>query len=366
MFSAHMKLGLQNAFRSSHFSEAGAAQMPIVAIHQFFRKRAMIRKLLAGILTAAGIIASTFPQAALSADYPDRPVRIIVPVAAGGGSDILARVIADKLSAMWPQRVFIDNRPGAGHMLGTALGARSEPDGYTMMMVGLPHVVNPSLHENMRYRAEDFDPVILLAQVPIVLVAHPETTFRSVADLIAAAKAKPGEISYASTGQNGSGQLAGELLKITAKISMVHVPYKGSSEALQDVLTGRVPVMFDALVTALPHIQAGKLRPLSVSVTKRTAELPSIPTMEEAGYPGFVVSGWLGLLVPKGTPGSIIDKLNADIAAALRQPDVVAKLRSQTWEILPIGSTKDAFASFLRTEETKWASVVKTANLKGD
>lgn len=194
----------------------------------------MKRKLLAAILSAIAIV-NVFPHAAFSTDYPDRPVRIIVPVAAGGGSDILARVIADKLSTMWPQRVFIDNRPGAGHMLGTAIGARSEPDGYTMMMVGLPHVVNPSLHANMRYRAEDFDPVIMLAQVPIVLVAHPETAIRSVADLIAAAKAKPGEISYASTGQNGSGQLAGELLKITATINMVHVPYKGSSEALQDV-----------------------------------------------------------------------------------------------------------------------------------
>jgi tripartite-type tricarboxylate transporter receptor subunit TctC len=298
------------------------------------------------------------------ADFPERPVRIIVPVAPGGGSDILARTVADRVSAVWKQKVIVDNRPGAGHMVGTAEAARANADGYTVAMVGLPHVVNPSLNDKLPYKANDFEAVILLAQVPIVLVTHPSAPYKSVAELVDAARRKPGEISFASTGQNGSGQLAGELLKIVAKIDMVHVPYKGSSAALQDVLGGRVPVMFDALVTAAPHIHAGKLRPLAVTVPKRSADFPAVPTMEEEGFPEFFVSGWLGLLVPKGTPEPVISKLNADVAAVLRDADVVTQLRRQAWEIMPIGPTRESFAKFLGDEERKWATVVKTAKLK--
>lgn len=315
-------------------------------------------------LRAAMFLCAILSTSGFAADYPERPVRLIVPVAAGGGSDILARALADRLSQKWSQKVLVDNRPGAGHIVGTAAGAKAEPDGYTVNMVGLPHVVNPSLNDHLPYKSSDFDPVILIAQVPIVLVVHPSTPFHTVADLVAQARRKPGQISFASTGQAGSGQLAGELLKLSAKIDMVHVPYKGSSAALQDVLAGRVPVMFDALVTAAPHIESGKLRPLAVTVAKRATSFPDVPTMEESGFPGFFVSGWLGLVVPHGTPTPIVERLNADVAGVVQQAEVVTLLHKQAWELLPIGPSREAFASFLQTEQAKWQKVIKAAGVK--
>lgn len=317
------------------------------------------------LIAALALVGSMLGFApAWSADFPERPVKIIVPVAAGGGSDILARAIADRLSAMWPQRVFIDNRPGAGHMVGTGIGAKSDPDGHTIMMVGLPHLTNPYINppDRVPYKIADFDPVILLAQLPNILVTHPDSGFKSVADVVAFARSRPGDLNFASIA--GANQLAIELLKMTAKINLVQVPYNGSAAALPDILSGRVAVMFDALVTAKPNIEAGKLRPLAVTIAARAPELPAVPTMQESGFPDFLVSAWLAFLVPKGTPAAIIDKINADVAAVLRQPDLAATLRSQTWSVMPLGPSKAALAGFLKDEEQRWSSVIKAANIK--
>ncbi|GAA5236265.1 tripartite tricarboxylate transporter substrate binding protein [Verticiella sediminum] len=316
-----------------------------------------------GLLRFIVVAAALLPFPPAFAQYPEHPVRIIVPVAAGGGSDILARSIADKLSAMWEEKVVVDNRPGAGHVLGTAAAAKAAPDGYTILMVGMPHAVNPALQSKLPYRSDDFDPVILLAQAPIVLVASPAAPFTSVAELVQAARKSPGDISFASTSPAGSGHLAGELLKLSAQIDMLHIPYKGSSAALQDVLGGRVPVMFDALVTAAPHIKSGNLRALAVTVGTRAADFPDVPTMQEAGYAGFFVAGYLGLVVPKGTPAAVIDKIGADAASVLRDPEIVDRLHTQGWEILPIGASAEVFGEFLRSEEQKWADVVRAAKI---
>ena len=297
--------------------------------------------------------------------FPARPVRLIVPVAPGGGTDILARVMAEKLAESWGQPVVVENRPGGAFVVGTSVAAKAAPDGYTLLVVGLPHVVNPSLNDNLPYDAiRDFEPIMMLAHIPVVAVVHAGFPAKTLQELVALAREKPGALSFASTGPNGSGHLAGELFKLAAQINMVHIPYKGSAPALQNVLSGEVPIMFDALLTVEPHIRAGKLRALAVTTPARAIALPAVPTTAEAGFPGVVVSAWLGLLAPARTPQSILETWNAAVARALAAPDTRERLVKQGWEVTPIGTARQDFGNFLKTEQAKWAGVAKSAGLR--
>ena len=296
-------------------------------------------------------------------DFPTKAVKLIVPVAPGGGTDILARVMADRLQEIWNQPVIVDNRPGAGHIVGTTALSQSAADGYTLGMMGMPHVVNPAL-QPLPYKALDFVPIAMLAHIPVVAVVNPSVPASNMAELIALAKAKPGTINFAATSTNGAGHLAGELLKMRAGIDITFVPYKGSAPALQDLLAGRTQLMFDALLTAEPYIKSGQLRPIAVTTLKRVDALPSVGTMVEAGFPDFNVTAWLGLLAPSGTPAPIAEKISKSVALALRTPAVAGKLHEQGWTVLPMGDDPKVFASYLQSELGVWAGVVKAENLQ--
>ena len=297
--------------------------------------------------------------------FPSRPLKLIVPVAPGGGTDILARVIGEKVAENLGQPVVIENRPGGAFVVGTSVAAKAAPDGYTLLVMGLPHVVNPSLRSDLPYDAiRDFDPVMMLAHIPVVATVHADFPARSLQELAALAREKPGALSFASTGPNGSGHLAGEQFKLSAKVDMQHIPYKGSAPALQDMLSGQVPIFFDALLTVEPHIRAGKLRALAVTTRARAAALPTVPTTAEAGFPDVLVSAWLGLLAPARTPEPVLEAWNAAVARALALPDAKERLIKQGWELTPYGTTRQEFAAFLRSEMARWATLAKAAGLK--
>src|SRR4029453_1006317 len=273
---------------------------------------------LAFVAGALGI----FPRPGAHPADPPKPVRVVVPFPAGGTTDILARAAAQKLSETWGQQAIVDNRPGAGGNIGAELVAKSAPDGYTLLMgtVGT-HAINASLYPKMPYdHVKDFAPVILVAGVPNVLVVHPSLPVNSVQELIAYAKANPGKLNFASSGNGTSIHLSGELFKVMTGVQMTHVPYKGSAPALQDLIGGQVQLMFDNLPPSPPQIKAGKLRALGVTSAARAPALPDLPTIAESGLPGFEASSWFGVLVPAGTPPSIVTKLNAEIAKWLPAP----------------------------------------------
>ncbi|HSV16835.1 MAG TPA: tripartite tricarboxylate transporter substrate binding protein [Casimicrobiaceae bacterium] len=298
--------------------------------------------------------------------YPTRPVRLVVPFPAGGTTDILARAAAQKLSEAWGQQVIVDNRPGAGGNIGTELVARSAPDGYTLEMgtVGT-HAINASLYSKLPYdHVKDFAPVILVAGVPNVLVIGPGLPVNSVQELIAYAKANPGKLNFASSGSGTSIHLSGELFKTLTGVQMTHVPYKGSAPALSDLMGGQVQLMFDNLPSSLAFIKAGKLRALAVTSTVRAAALPDVPTMVEAGVPGFEASSWFGILAPAGTPRDIVMRINGEVAKWLASPDAREKLSAQG--AIAAGGTPEDFARHIGSETTKWAKVVKESGAKVD
>jgi tripartite-type tricarboxylate transporter receptor subunit TctC len=298
--------------------------------------------------------------------YPTKPIRLVVPFPPGGATDILARDVAQKLTEAWGQSVIVDNRPGAGGNIGSELVAKSAPDGYTLEMgtVGT-HAINASLYAKMPYdHVKDFTPVILVAGVPNVLVVTPSLPVNSVAELIAYAKANPGKLNFASSGNGTSIHLSGELFKVMAGVQMTHIPYKGSAPALQDLIAGQVQLMFDNLPPSLPQIKAGKLRALAVTSLARAPALPDVPTLAESGLPGFEASSWFGILAPAGTPAPIVAKLNAEVAKWLATPEAKEKLLKQGAN--PAGGTPEDFAKHIAAETAKWAKVVKDSGAKID
>ena len=299
-----------------------------------------------------------------AASYPSKPVRVVVVYPAGGGIDIVTRAVSLKLSEAWGASFVIDNRPGAGTTLGTALAARAPSDGYTLLMADVSFAISPALYRNLPYDPKDFVPVSLLNLVTDILVVHPGLPAKSVKELIARAKSSPEKILYASPGNGSLGHLAVEKLKAESGIDLVHVSYKGGAPALSDVINGSAPVYIGALNLPLPHIRAGRLRALGITGLTRSPLLPDLPTVAESGVPGYDVSAWYGMFAPTGTPSEIIQRLSAGVAKAIRSEDIVQRLVSDGNE--PVGSTPAEFRSLLASEMLKWSAAVRVANAKID
>jgi tripartite-type tricarboxylate transporter receptor subunit TctC len=326
----------------------------------------MIQYLLAGI--AAALLAQTAaaqgPSASSGQAYPSKPIRLIVPFAAGGGNDNVARLVGKRLADGLGQPVIVDNRPGAGGVVGAELAARAAPDGYTLFLGGVgSHAINPNLIKDLPYDpVRDFAPVELLAQAPLVLVVHPSVPARDIAEFIAYARNNPGKLNFASNGNGSSSQLAAVMFDSMAGVDMVHVPYKGLSPALADLLSGQVQVMFSSVVAILPHIKAGKLRGLAVTGAKRLPSLPDLPTIAESGFPGYEASSWYGILAPAGTPPDIVARLNAELSKALEQPEVKTSLRAEGAE--PVGGSPEQFAAHIRSEKERLGKLIRDANIR--
>jgi tripartite-type tricarboxylate transporter receptor subunit TctC len=301
---------------------------------------------------------------AYAQDYPRRPVRLVVPFPPGGGNDIVARAVAQELGKSLGQQFVVDNRAGAGGAIGAELAARSPADGYTLFLGGVgSHVVNPSLHAKLSYDPiRDFAPVALIASAPSVLVVNPSLQATSIAEFTALAKANPGKLNYASNGNGSSAQLAAVLYESMAGVRMVHVPYKGVAPALVDLMSGEVQLMFGTLVAILPHIKAGRLRALAVTGRNRSALLPEVPTLAESGLPGYEAGSWYGILAPAGTPGAIVARLNAEINAAIRQPEVRERLAAEGAEVL--GGTPADFASHIKAELSRMGKLMREAGVR--
>ncbi len=306
-----------------------------------------------------------FPgPAAGQEDFPSRPVRMIVPYVAGGNADIFGRVLAQKLGEAFRQSFVVENKPGANGGIGTDFVAKAAPDGYTLLAVASgPIVVNPVLYAKVPYDPlKDFAPVAQCAVYQYVLVALSSSPVSSIAKLLEAARAKPGAVSYGSTGVGGGNHLAGELLALSTGTQMTHVPYKGSAPALADLLGGQLSFMFDTVITSVPHIRSGKLRAFAVSSAKRASSLPEVPTLQEAGIKAFDVSQWNGVLAPAGTPKAIVDRLNAEIVRAMRTADVRERIVTQGGNEIVTG-TPGEFAALIRSDLQMYAKLIKDAKI---
>jgi len=320
-----------------------------------------------GAIAALTISADACAQAGKpdpAAGYPNRPIRLIVPIAPGGSSDGMARILGQKLTESWGQQVLVDNRPGAGEIIGTEIVARSNPDGYTMELVSLRYSVNPSLLKMPYDTVKDFAPITMTAAVGNVLVVNVKSPITSVKELIALAKQKPGELVFASSGIGGAPHLIGEFFALTTGIKLTHVAYKGGGPAVSDLLGGNVAMSFASMTSSLQFIKAGRLRPLAVSSKERSAQLPDVPTMAEAGVPNIIVRDWQGLVAPHGTPKAIVDKLAGETRRILRDP--ANQERYATLGLDIIASTPEEFDASIKSEIQRWAKVVREANIKAE
>ena len=296
-------------------------------------------------------------------EWPSRAVRYINPYPPGGPTDLLARVVAMEMTQSLGQSVVVDNRPGASGMIGTEAVARAKPDGYTVVANPSLHIINPSIYADMRYEpVADFVPVTQLAQVPLVLIVPATSPTRTVADLVALGKSRKNGLSYGSGGIASSHHLAAESFRTVTKIPMLHVPYKGSSPALTDLISAQVDFMFDSLSSAMPFIQSGQLRAIAVTTRQRSTALPDVPTIEQSGYPGFDIGTWYGIWAPKGTPADVVQKLSQHAARALQQPQV--QKRYAALGAQPVGSTPEDFANYQAAETRKWAEIVRRAGIQ--
>jgi tripartite-type tricarboxylate transporter receptor subunit TctC len=298
--------------------------------------------------------------------YPARPIRFIVPFTPGGSGDIFARPVAQKMSESMGQQVVVENRPGSGGVIGTEAAAKAPPDGYTMMMGLTANVaVNPALYPKLPYDPlRDFAPVTLIASAPYVLVVPPSLPARNVKDLVALARAKPGDLAYVSLGSGSMGHLSGELLASMAGVKLLHVPYKTLGQALPDLISGQVQLLFLGIASAQPHVRSGKLRAIAVSSSKRSPQMREVPTVAESGVKGFDVTGWYGAFVPAGTPQDIVARLHKEIVRVLAMPDVRERLSGEGAEL--VGNSPREFDAFVRSELVKWAKVVKLSGARAD
>lgn len=298
-------------------------------------------------------------------DYPNKPIQLIVPSSPGGSTDTIARILGQKLSANLGQPVVIENKAGAGGNIGAETAAKAAPDGYTLLMTFGGHAVNATLYPKLNYDLmKSFDPVIHLAMVNVILVAHPSVPANSVKELIALARQRPGELNFASAGTGNVSHLAAELFKAMAGVNLVHVPYKGTGGALNDLLAGRVQLMFTTAPGMVQHVQAGKLKALAIAGKERMPLLPDVPTVDEAGVPGYEARTWFGILVPAGTPKPIVAKLNAEIARVLSTPEMIERLNHEG--SVAAGGTPEQFRAFLASEIEKWGRVVKASGARVD
>lgn len=315
---------------------------------------------------AAGLFGLLAAGPATAQAWPTKPIRLVVPYPAGGPTDILGRVIAQRLSEALGQPVTVDNRPGASGNLGSELVAKAPADGYTLVLGNnATHATNESLFPNMPYQTlRDFAPVALVASVTNMVTVHPSVPARTVAELVAHAKANPGKLNYGSTGNGSAAHLIGELFKAAAGVDLVHVPYRGSAPAVTDLLAGQVQVMFATLPTVLPHVQDGKLRGLAVTAPARLASQPAVPTLVESGFPGLVADAWFGLLAPAGTPADVVARLSQETMKAAQAEESRRTLAAQGFEITTADAA--AFATHIRTEIAKWAKVIRDSGAKID
>lgn len=306
-----------------------------------------------------------FQYQAAAQNYPVKSVRVIVAFAPGGGPDIAARFIAQQLLTLWGQQVVVDNRPGAGGVLGTGLAARAPSDGYTWVMVSSSFAITPSLQKTLPYDPiKDFSPVTLVAFYPVILVVNPSVNVFNTQDLLAMAKTRPGELNYGSSGNGTPSHLAAELFKSMTGAQLVHVPYKSAGPALTELLGGHIDLMFATLPSALGHVRNGELRAIAIGSARRVPELPDVPTISESGVKGYEASGWSGVLVPASTPPTVIRKINADIGKVLQDPEL--KRRFAAAGATPTTSTEAEFSDLIKTDLVKWRNVVRSAGIEAD
>jgi tripartite-type tricarboxylate transporter receptor subunit TctC len=309
--------------------------------------------------------AGTLPSAqepGVAADFPARPIRFIVPNAAGGSTDLVARTVAQKLGESVGQQIVIDNRPGSGGIIGTELVARAQADGHTLLMGTIGNLaISPHLYHKLAYDpVRDFAPITQLASAAYMLVIHPSVPARSVKELVALARSRPSQLNYASAGSGTGSHLSAELFRSVAGIALVHVPYKGGTPAITDVIAGQVQIMLNGIPSSLPHLKTGRIRALAVTTATRSPAAPELPTMAEAGYAGAESTSWTGVLAPAGTPGAIIARLNTEFVRALRTPEVSGRLSADG--AVPVGSSAAEFAAYLRSELVKWGKVVRASS----
>jgi len=316
------------------------------------------------VLKACALAALALSAAAHAQVYPAKPLRMIVAYPPGGGTDIVGRMLAQKLGESLGQSVVVENRGGASGNIGTGLAARAAPDGYTILMGNVaPNAINVSLFKDLPFDpVADFAPVSLVASTPNILVVHPSTPARTVKEVIALAKAKPGTLNFASAGMGSSSHLAGELFRILAGADIVHVPYKGAGPAMVDVLSGQVQLYFATMPAAMPHVKAGKLAPVAVTSARRSQALPDLPTVAESGVPGYEASTWYGVLAPAHTPSAVVARLHGDIAKILGDAALHARLADQGFD--PVGSSPEEFGAYIKSEILKWGKVIRDAGIR--
>lgn len=321
----------------------------------------MMHRIAKTLMVAIALVAGS---AGLAQQYPDRPVHLVVPYPPGGSADVLARLLGQKLGERLGQSIVVENKAGAGTAVGTRAVATSKPDGYTLLMGTVSsHAINPAMNNVGYDPVADFAAITRMASIQFVLIAHPSLPVGNLADVVRMAKEKPHSISYSSAGPGTSNHLAGELFANAANVELLHVPYRGSSPALQDLVGGQVNLMFDLQATAEQYVKSGKVKALAVTGAQRSALLPDVPTVAESGYPGFEVNAWFGLFAPSGVPQAVVDKLNAHAVAVIQSPDFQQRLKAMG--VVPESSTAPAFAEFVRNESAKWGGVVKRAGLAG-
>jgi tripartite-type tricarboxylate transporter receptor subunit TctC len=316
------------------------------------------------VLLYALFIAAIFPMAAAAQSYPSRPVRLIVPFPPGGSNDVVGRMIAVQLSTRLDKPVIVENQGGAGGLIGTEMAARSQPDGYTLLLVSVAYAFIPAIYKLPYDPATAFAPVAILGAGPVVIAVTSKLPVSSVKELIALAKEKPGELNYATAGVGSFQHLASELFKLQAGVDIVHIPFKGGGPAMMDVIAGNTQISIGSLVQMLPQIKAGKLKALGVGSAKRIAALPDLPTISEAGVPGYEVTNWWGIVVPAGTPRAVIDRLHKELTAVVASAETQKRFETEGAE--PLSMSADEFGRFIGTETVKWARVVKDAGIRAE